>query len=62
LHFHELSSKESEQIYEDDKVVVYNSKLQKHRIYTNGLKKSRKKGSSIIASTKFEVTVTKIVK
>ncbi|GGW62067.1 RNAse Z [Winogradskyella epiphytica] len=35
LIFHELSSKESELIFEDDKVEVYTIPL-KHRIYTNG--------------------------
>lgn len=35
LIFHELSSNESELIYEDDKVEVYTIPL-KHRIYTNG--------------------------
>ncbi|WP_016990843.1 ribonuclease Z [Flavobacterium sp. ACAM 123] len=35
LHFHELESKESEIIFEDDKVVVSTIPL-KHRIYTNG--------------------------
>lgn len=35
LYFHELESKESEIIFEDDKVVVKTIPL-KHRIYTNG--------------------------
>lgn len=35
LYFHELTSKESELIYEDDKVLVKTIPL-KHRIYTNG--------------------------
>lgn len=35
LYFHELTSKESEVIYEDDKVLVKTIPL-KHRIYTNG--------------------------
>jgi ribonuclease Z len=35
LIFHELSSKESELIYEDDKVEVYTIPLD-HRVYTNG--------------------------
>ncbi|WP_250432331.1 ribonuclease Z [Hanstruepera flava] len=35
LIFHELTSKESELIYEDDKVTVHTIPL-KHRIYTNG--------------------------
>jgi ribonuclease Z len=35
LYFHELSSKESEIIYEDEKVMVKTIPL-KHRVYTNG--------------------------
>lgn len=35
LYFHELESKESETIYEDEKVIVKTIPL-KHRIYTNG--------------------------
>ena len=35
LHFHELSSTESELIFEDDKVEVYTIPLD-HRVYTNG--------------------------
>ena len=35
LYFHELTSKESEVIYEDEKVLVKTIPL-KHRIYTNG--------------------------
>ena len=35
LYFHELTSKESEVVYEDEKVVVKTIPL-KHRIYTNG--------------------------
>lgn len=35
LYFHELTSKESEVVYEDDKVLVKTIPL-KHRIYTNG--------------------------
>lgn len=35
LYFHELTSKESELIYEDEKVEVYTIPLE-HRIYTNG--------------------------
>lgn len=35
LFFHELESKESETIYEDDKVIVKTIPL-KHRVYTNG--------------------------
>jgi ribonuclease Z len=35
LYFHELESKESEVVFEDDKVVVKTIPL-KHRIYTNG--------------------------
>ncbi|MEO1033521.1 MAG: ribonuclease Z, partial [Bacteroidota bacterium] len=35
LIFHELTSKESEKLYEDDKVEVHTIPL-KHRVYTNG--------------------------
>jgi len=35
LFFHELDSKESETVYEDDKVIVNTIPL-KHRVYTNG--------------------------
>ena len=35
IHFHELTSKESELIFEDDKVTVHTIPLN-HRIYTNG--------------------------
>lgn len=35
LFFHELGSKESETVYEDDKVIVSTIPL-KHRVYTNG--------------------------
>jgi ribonuclease Z len=35
LFFHELGSKESETVYEDDKVIVTTIPL-KHRVYTNG--------------------------
>jgi ribonuclease Z len=57
LHFHELSSKESEQIYEDDKVVVCTIPL-KHRIYTNGFlfkEKVEKRKLDIIAVQKFNI-------
>ncbi len=42
LIFHELTSKESELIFEDDKVEVYTIPL-KHRIYTNGFLFKEKK-------------------
>ena len=35
LYFHELESKESEVVFEDDKVIVKTIPL-KHRVYTNG--------------------------
>lgn len=35
LHFHELTSKESELIFEDEKISVHTIPL-KHRVYTNG--------------------------
>lgn len=43
LFFHELESKESEIVYEDDKVVVKTIPL-KHRVYTNGFLFQEKKG------------------
>ena len=43
LYFHELTSKESEVIFEDEKVVVKTIPL-KHRIYTNGFLFQEKKG------------------
>lgn len=43
LYFHELTSKESELIYEDDKVEVYTIPLN-HRVYTNGFLFKEKKG------------------
>ena len=43
LFFHELTSKESELIYEDDKVEVFTIPL-KHRVYTNGFLFKEKEG------------------
>jgi len=43
LYFHELTSKSSELIYEDDKVTVHTIPL-KHRIYTNGFLFKEKDG------------------
>lgn len=43
LYFHELTSKESELIYEDDKVEVYTIPLN-HRVYTNGFLFKEKRG------------------
>ena len=43
LYFHELKSKESELIFENDKVTVYTIPL-KHRIYTNGFLFKEKTG------------------
>lgn len=43
LYFHELVSKESELIFEDDKVEVYTIPL-KHRVYTNGFLFKEKPG------------------
>ena len=43
LFFHELNSKESELIFEDDKVEVHTIPL-KHRVYTNGFLFKEKKG------------------
>lgn len=44
LYFHELTSKESELIYEDDKVEVHTIPLN-HRVYTNGYLFKEKEGS-----------------
>jgi ribonuclease Z len=43
LHFHELSSKQSECIFEDDNVLVRTIPL-KHRVYTNGFLFEEKTG------------------
>lgn len=57
LHFHELNSKESELIYEDDKVTVHTIPLN-HRVYTNGFlfrEKSALRSLNIEAVTKYEI-------
>lgn len=43
IHFHELHSKESELIFEDEKVTVHTIPL-KHRVYTNGYLFREKEG------------------
>ena len=43
LYFHELTSKESELVFEDDNVEVYTIPLQ-HRVYTNGFLFKEKPG------------------
>ncbi|MEM0578122.1 ribonuclease Z [Flavobacterium polysaccharolyticum] len=43
IHFHELHSKESELIFEDEKVSVFTIPL-KHRVYTNGFLFREKEG------------------
>ena len=43
LHFYELSSNQSERVYEDDNVIVHTIPL-KHRIYTNGFLFEEKTG------------------
>lgn len=43
LYFHELTSKESELIYEDDKTEIYTIPLD-HRVYTNGYLFKEKEG------------------
>ncbi len=43
LHFHELESKKSECVYEDDSVVVHTVPLD-HRVYTNGFLFAEKEG------------------
>jgi ribonuclease Z len=57
LYFHELTSKESEIIYEDEKVLVKTIPL-KHRIYTNGFLFQEKIGDrklNIDAVLKFKI-------
>lgn len=57
LYFHELESKESEVIYEDEKVLVKTIPL-KHRIYTNGFLFMEKIGDrklNIDAAQNFEI-------
>lgn len=57
LFFHELESKESKVIFEDDKVVVKTIPL-KHRVYTNGFlfqEKSRERKLNIDAVQDFEI-------
>ncbi|MBL4745227.1 MAG: ribonuclease Z [Flavobacteriaceae bacterium] len=44
LYFHELNSKSSELIFEDDKVTVHTIPL-KHRVYTNGFLFKEKEGN-----------------
>jgi ribonuclease Z len=43
IHFHELDAKESELIFEDEKVTVHTIPL-KHRVYTNGFLFKEKEG------------------
>ena len=57
LFFHELESKESEVVYEDDKVVVKTIPL-KHRIYTNGYlfeEKVRQRKLNVAAVLEYEI-------
>lgn len=57
LFFHELESKESEVIYEDDKVLVKTIPL-KHRIYTNGYlfeEKPKERKLNIAAVEEFKI-------
>ena len=57
LFFHELESKESEVVYEDDKVVVKTIPL-KHRIYTNGYlfeEKVRQRKLNVAAVEEYEI-------
>lgn len=59
LFFHELESKESELIFEDDKISVYTIPL-KHRVYTNGFLFKEKPGLrriDINAATKHNIEV-----
>lgn len=57
LFFHELQSKESELVFEDDKVMVKTIPL-KHRIYTNGFlfqEKIRERKLNVTAVQNFEI-------
>ncbi len=57
LYFHELTSKESELIYEDDKVLVKTIPL-KHRIYTNGylfIEKPNERKLNIAEVARYEI-------
>ena len=57
LHFHELESKKSEVIFEDEKVIIKTIPL-KHRIYTNGFlfqEKPDKRKLNIDAVKNFEI-------
>ncbi|WP_313806083.1 ribonuclease Z [Flavobacterium sp.] len=59
LYFHELESKESEVIFEDEKVVVKTIPL-KHRVYTNGylfIKKNRERKLNIDAILNHDIDV-----
>jgi len=57
LFFHELESKQSEVIFEDDKVIVKTIPL-KHRVYTNGFlfqEKSRERKLNVDAVQNYEI-------
>lgn len=57
LFFHELESKESEVIFEDDKVIVKTIPL-KHRVYTNGFlfqEKTRERKLNVDAVLKYQI-------
>ena len=57
LYFHELESKESEVIFEDDKVIVKTIPLQ-HRIYTNGFlfqEKPKERKLNIAAVEEYQI-------
>jgi len=57
LHFHELTSNQSELIYEDEKVMVKTIPL-KHRVYTNGFlfqEKTDKRKLNIEAVEKYQI-------
>ncbi|HNP32428.1 MAG TPA: ribonuclease Z [Flavobacterium sp.] len=59
LYFHELTSKETEIVYEDEKVVVKTIPL-KHRIYTNGFlfeEKPKERKLNLEAVEKYKIDV-----
>ena len=60
LFFHELESKSSELIYEDEKVTVHTVPLD-HRIYTNGFLFKEKPGErklNILAATQYKIDMS----
>lgn len=66
LYFHELDSKESEVVFEDDKVLVKTIPL-KHRVYTNGFlfqekSKERKLNIEVVENHNIDIAYYKKIK